>query len=86
MSMYDKKGPYIIHEEPGPKFYCMCGLSDEPPYCNGSHNGKETGKRPYIVKVEEPRTVKICGCGKSATMPYCDGAHGKYEAAEKTEE
>ena len=75
MALYDKKGPYIIKEEAGVRFYCMCGLSEEAPYCDGSHNGKGTGKTPYIVKYAQEKTVKICGCGQSNTLPYCDGAH-----------
>ncbi|UFJ42382.1 CDGSH iron-sulfur domain-containing protein [Brevibacillus humidisoli] len=75
MAMYDKGKPYVMHEEPGLQTYCSCGLTEEAPYCDGSHNGKHTGKRPYLVKVEAERIVSICGCGRSAKLPYCDGTH-----------
>ncbi|MGO0061442.1 CDGSH iron-sulfur domain-containing protein [Brevibacillus fluminis] len=77
MGMYDKNKPYVIVEEPGLKMYCACGLTEEAPYCDGSHNGKETGKRPYLVKIEETKTVRVCGCGRSGRLPWCDGTHDK---------
>lgn len=75
MAVYDKQKPYIITEEPGLKEYCMCNLSETPPYCDGSHNGKLTGTRPYMVKVEQTRQIAICGCGRSGRLPYCDQSH-----------
>ncbi len=75
MGLYDKKGPYVYCEQPGVIEYCRCGMTEEIPYCDGSHAGKHTGKRPYIVKLEEPRMVSICGCGRSNDLPYCDGSH-----------
>ncbi|GAA4707150.1 CDGSH iron-sulfur domain-containing protein [Brevibacillus fulvus] len=75
MGLYDKNKPYVIKEEPGLKMYCACGLTEEPPYCDGSHNGKNTGKRPYLVKIEHEQVVSICGCGRSAKLPFCDNAH-----------
>lgn len=75
MALYDKKGPIVVKEEPGVTFYCMCGLTEDAPYCDGSHNGQGTGKTPYIVKFREAKT----GCGKSEKLPYCDGAHGQDE-------
>ncbi|MCR8996895.1 CDGSH iron-sulfur domain-containing protein [Brevibacillus laterosporus] len=79
MALYDKKGPIVVKEEPGVTFYCMCGLTEDAPYCDGSHNGQGTGKTPYIVRFKETKTVRICGCGKSEKLPYCDGAHGQDE-------
>ncbi|WP_019119366.1 CDGSH iron-sulfur domain-containing protein [Brevibacillus massiliensis] len=75
MAMYDKKRPYLYCELPGVKTYCCCGLSEEPPYCDGSHNGKQVKRRPYITKVDKPKQVALCGCGQSKQLPYCDGAH-----------
>ena len=75
MAMYDRKQPYVIQEKPGKKAYCACGLTGNPPYCDGSHKG--TGKQPFIVNIEEPKTVAICGCGKSGNLPSCDGTHTK---------
>ena len=32
----DAKGPYIL-QEGNKKKICMCGLSDNQPFCNGNH-------------------------------------------------
>lgn len=77
MTMYDKNKPFVLVEQPGVRSYCMCGLSENPPYCDGAHNGKETGVRPFLVKYDKETKVSICGCGKSSDLPYCDGAHKK---------
>jgi CDGSH-type Zn-finger protein len=84
MALYDKNKPYVIKEEPGLKTYCACGLTEEPPYCDGSHNGKNTGKRPYLVKIETEQVVSICGCGRSAKLPFCDGTHKTRTSEEQT--
>ncbi len=65
--------PYIIKEQPGTKYYCGCGKSQNFPYCDGAHQG--SGLHPYQVEIEKEKTVAVCGCGKSAAMPFCDGAH-----------
>jgi len=85
MAMYKQKKPYVIHEEPGLREYCGCGLSQSPPYCDGSHNGKVFGKRPYLVKYTEAKTVSICGCGKSSKLPFCDGSHMELQGSDSDE-
>jgi CDGSH-type Zn-finger protein len=69
----ERKGPYIITEQPGTKYYCACGMSINPPYCDGSHKG--TGKHPSRVEILEEKNVAVCGCGRSAAFPWCDGSH-----------
>jgi len=71
--MEQRKEPYILHEEPGLKKYCACGLSKNLPYCDGSHHG--TGIHSFKVEIEEAKTVAICGCGQSKSRPFCDGTH-----------
>lgn len=71
--MEQRTEPYVVHEEPGLKKYCSCGLSKNKPYCDGSHHG--TGMHSYKVQIDEPKTVAICGCGLSSTKPFCDGSH-----------
>ncbi len=67
------KGPAEIKEEPGTKYYCACGKSNNFPYCDGSHEG--TGVEPKEETVTEGRSIWVCKCGKSGNMPFCDGAH-----------
>jgi len=57
------------------KAFCMCGLSKNGPYCDGSHEG--SGKAPQVVKIEKDKTLYICGCQQSGNRPYCDGSHSE---------
>jgi CDGSH-type Zn-finger protein len=68
-----EKEPYIIEESPGTRYYCACRRSDNPPYCDGSHEG--TGLKPFKVEITEKKKVAVCGCGRSANLPFCDGTH-----------
>ena len=69
--------PHIVDETPGTKHYCTCGESANKPYCDGSHETKNTGKSPASVEIPEAKTVAICGCGKTGNLPFCDGTHSK---------
>jgi len=66
--------PFEIDVKAGEtKAFCMCGLSKNGPFCDGSH--KETGKSPEIVTFDEDKTIYVCGCQQSGNRPYCDGTH-----------
>jgi glutamate synthase domain-containing protein 2 len=68
--------PFAIEIKTGEtKAFCMCGLSQNGPFCDGSH--KTTDITPNVVTFDEDKTVYACGCGQSANRPYCDGTHGK---------
>lgn len=54
-------------------FWCACGLSQNQPFCDGSHSG--TGFQPVKYMAEEDKLVGFCGCKQSALGPICDGAH-----------
>ena len=69
-----KQSPFILNVKAGEsKAFCMCGLSTNAPFCDGSH--KVTDIRPDVVKFAEDKRLRICGCKKSDTKPYCDGNH-----------
>ncbi len=65
--------PYVIEEEPGTKYWCACGKSNNQPYCDGSHKG--TGIAPVKVEIKESKKVYWCGCKHSKKSPFCDGTH-----------
>lgn len=68
-----QKKPYVIDEEPGTKYWCACGKSNNQPYCDGSHKG--TGFTPVKVEITESKKVYWCGCKHSKKGPFCDGTH-----------
>lgn len=65
--------PLVLEVEPGVHFWCACGRSSHPPFCDGSHKG--TGLQPVRFEVTEKRTVRWCQCKRTATAPRCDGSH-----------
>jgi len=69
------KQPYVVDESAGNKAYCVCGFSNNQPYCDGSH--KACGKRPIIVDIECDKKVAYCGCRQSRNLPFCDGTHSR---------
>lgn len=78
MSESNKKGwqqaPFMVEVKEGEsKAYCMCGLSKNPPFCDGAHQG--TKDVPMIVNYEKDETVYVCGCQASKNLPFCDGSH-----------
>ena len=60
---------------------CMCGLSSNPPYCDGSHKG--TDIKPRLERHEEDRILWVCGCLESGNRPFCDGTHKNLEVSQK---
>jgi len=69
-----KNGPYEVEFEGGERyFWCACGRTQTPPFCDMSHKG--TGMGPKIVDAEKTETVYLCGCGQTKTPPYCDNTH-----------
>jgi CDGSH-type Zn-finger protein len=54
---HDAHGPRIItpediHEEKGDVAICMCGLSDEYPFCDGSHTSTLDEDEEMLYKYE----------------------------------
>lgn len=68
-----QKSPYIVNEKAGKKAFCTCGLSNQDPYCDGSHKGTEFS--PKIIEVKEEKKIAWCGCKHSKKGAFCDGSH-----------
>lgn len=70
--IYDR-APVELELEPGEYWWCACGRSMTPPFCDGSHDG--TGIEPMPFTLAEKQTVWLCNCKHSQTPPFCDGSH-----------
>lgn len=69
-----QKKPYSVELKTNKKYmFCNCGLSENQPYCDGSHKG--TGISPIGFTVEKDGKYHLCGCKHSSNKPYCDGTH-----------
>ena len=74
-----KKGSMRVEVQKGERYYwCSCGLSNNQPFCDGSH--KDTNFRPMEYLAEEDKTVGFCGCKYSKKSPICDGSHKSIES------
>jgi len=67
------KKPIVIECEPGTYYWCQCGLSNDQPYCDGSHKGGPFS--PIKEEIFETKRVAWCACKQSAKAPHCDGSH-----------
>ncbi|PZD73367.1 hypothetical protein C1752_02189 [Acaryochloris thomasi RCC1774] len=69
------KKPAVLTLEPGTYAWCTCGLSENQPFCNGSHQG--TDFTPMTFELDEEKQVALCQCKYTENPPYCDGSHAK---------
>jgi len=53
--------------------WCACGLSDDQPFCDGSH--KNTVFKPKVFTAVKDGNHNLCLCKKSFRPPFCDGSH-----------
>ncbi len=56
-------------------YWCVCGLSKDGIFCDGSH--KKTNFQPMKFTVKENKTYFLCSCKKTNSKPFCDGSHSK---------
>lgn len=66
--------PIALTLEPGTYERCTCGLSQNLPFCDGSHPGG--GPQPLRFEIKKRQKVYLCSCGKSASQPFCDQTCG----------
>ena len=71
----EDKGPMAVTVGTETKWICMCGLSGNQPFCDGSHVG--SGLTPKRFTAKRSERVWLCVCKATRTPPYCDGSHNK---------
>ncbi|WKV13226.1 glutamate synthase-related protein [Marivirga harenae] len=55
------------------KYWCACGLSQNQPFCDGSHRKTDITPKQFVA--EETGDAYLCMCKHSKNPPYCDGTH-----------
>jgi len=68
-----QKSPFVIKLEPGTYWWCACGMSNNQPFCDGSHKGSDFTPQKLVLEKEEQ--VALCGCKMTGSQPRCDGTH-----------
>ncbi len=72
------RAPMPVEVEAGKSyFWCACGLSNNQPFCDGSHKG--TGFAPVKYEPEENGKAFFCCCKHTGNQPLCDGSHKHLE-------
>ena len=56
--------------------FCVCGRSNNQPFCDGSHG--DTGFKPKVFKAEKDEETVLCQCKQTGSAPYCDGTHQQF--------
>jgi len=76
----DSKAPIEVAVERGKSYWwCACGLSQQQPFCDGSHKG--TSFTPVRYQATETGKKWFCVCKRTQNRPFCDGTHRKSEVA-----
>ena len=69
-----QKAPMRVEVEAGKTYHwCACGLSNNQPFCDGSH--KTTPFTPVHWQATESGVKYFCACKRSGNKPFCDGTH-----------
>ena len=69
------KHPFMVYLQPGTYYWCSCGRTQTPGFCDGSHKG--TDKTPLEFVVQEKKQAAVCNCSRTKKPPFCDGTHDK---------
>ena len=69
--------PAVLELDAGTYHWCACGLSQNQPYCDGSHAG--TDFSPVKLELPEGKRVALCQCKHTDNPPLCDGSHARLD-------
>jgi CDGSH-type Zn-finger protein len=72
----DLQKPTLVTLEEGTYYWCRCGKTHTPPYCDGTHEG--SGITPLAFASDGVTPMALCMCGLSDNAPACDGSHRGY--------
>ncbi len=56
--------------------WCACGLSQNQPFCDGSHVG--TAFKPVAFTADADGEAFLCACKRTGNAPFCDGTHAQF--------
>ena len=74
--------PVAVDLEKDQEYYwCTCGLSENQPFCDGSHSS--TDFKPQTFSPDEDGEAWLCQCKHSQNAPYCDGSHKRLPTDKK---
>lgn len=74
------RSPVAIELEAGKKYaFCVCGRSQNQPFCDGAHRGSPFKPHKFIAEISEKKW--LCMCKHTKNVPYCDGTHKTLEQA-----
>lgn len=71
----DNKPKEVEVKEGEEYFFCTCGLSDNQPFCDGSHQGTDLSPKGFTA--EKTEKAALCQCKQTGNAPFCDGTHSK---------
>ena len=73
----DNKPARVALEKDRKYYFCMCGRSNNQPFCDGSHKGSECSPMAFVC--DASKDYYLCQCKHSGNKPYCDGSHKQFD-------
>lgn len=66
--------PTKVNLKEGERYlFCQCGLSQNQPFCDGSHHG--TKFKPLLFTAQRNGPARLCNCKRTGVAPFCDDSH-----------